>query len=140
MPHTDTIPVSASIASTGLGIRYVGNWAYAYSGEHQIATSDVTHLSFTSDSKIFVGTIEAIGPTKPADPNSGNSALFHLTFNGIEISTLKMDTEVEDMPSFVSMNIVIPPLTEVKVIVRAGGTTSGMVTSCNIVGRVYGAE
>ena len=32
MPETDTIPVSASVASTGLGIRYIGEHCYAYSG------------------------------------------------------------------------------------------------------------
>ena len=49
MPETDTIPVSASVASTGLGIRYIGDWAYANSGWLSVATgADTVLLDFTS--------------------------------------------------------------------------------------------
>ena len=49
MPETDTIPVSASIASTGKGIRYVGGktWA-AWSG--QVITNNSTETAFDFDS------------------------------------------------------------------------------------------
>ena len=130
-------PVGGSFTGPAEALEIIGDHAYAYSGEIQIATSDVTHLEFTSGNYYFVGNLEALGPTKPAAPNDGNSALFHLSFNGVGLSTLKMDTEVEDMPSFVAMDIIIPPYTEVKVVVHSGGTTSNMVTSANLTGRIY---
>ena len=49
MPEPDTIPVSASIASTGPGIRYIGDYAYANSGWLAVATgADTVLLDFTS--------------------------------------------------------------------------------------------
>ena len=33
MMKAEELPPDASIASTGLSLRYIGNWAYAYSGE-----------------------------------------------------------------------------------------------------------
>ena len=57
MPETDTIPVSASIASTGKGIRYIGDHAYAYSGAVALdnTTDENTYLEFTSGSGYIVG-------------------------------------------------------------------------------------
>ena len=48
MPETDTIPVSASVASTGKGIRYVGTHAYAYSGSVGVDNNETTLLEFTT--------------------------------------------------------------------------------------------
>ena len=55
MPDTDTIPVSASVASTGLGIRYIGDFAYAYSGPVAADNTATALLDFTSGSGVFVG-------------------------------------------------------------------------------------
>ena len=55
MPDTDTIPVSASIASTGLGIRYIGDHCYAYSGEVNVANVELSLLDFTTGSGLIVG-------------------------------------------------------------------------------------
>ena len=69
MPETDTIPVSASIASTGTGIRYIGDYAYAYSGIVQASGSDTTALDFTTGSGVIVG----VGyPTVNADQMGAN--------------------------------------------------------------------
>ena len=48
MPETDTIPVSASVASTGPGIRYIGDHAYAYSGVITVNNTTTTLLDFTT--------------------------------------------------------------------------------------------
>ena len=58
MPETDTIPVSASIASTGLGIRYIGEHAYAYSGVNLLTNSETSYLDFTTGSGYIVGKIK----------------------------------------------------------------------------------
>ena len=57
MTDTDTIPVSASVASTGKGIRYIGDYAYAYSGVLDL-TSPKTALDFTSGAGYIVGKFE----------------------------------------------------------------------------------
>ena len=129
----------ATFLGPQLGLSTIGSHAYAFSGQIQIDTSPVTPLLFTSGDTYLIGTVECIGPTLDSDPNNGQSALFLITLNGNEISTIKMDTENEDMPTLVSMPIVIPPRTEFKVTVDCGGDTSNMVSSCNIVGRIYDA-
>ena len=55
MPATDTIPVSASVASTGKGIRYIGDYAYAYSGTIEVTgtTTEITMLEFTTGSGLI---------------------------------------------------------------------------------------
>ena len=58
MPETDTIPVSASIASTGKGIRYIGDYAYAYSGALVLETSLIDFLNFTTGTGFIVGKVQ----------------------------------------------------------------------------------
>ena len=55
MPETDTIPVSASVASTGLGIRYIGDWAFALSGIIGVTNSETTLLEFNSGAGLISG-------------------------------------------------------------------------------------
>ena len=68
MPETDVIPTSASVASTGKGIRYIGDRCYAYSGEQTIsASSREAVLDFTTGSNLIKsriitsGTIDSAG-------------------------------------------------------------------------------
>ena len=87
MPETDTIPVSASVASTGLGIRYIGDYAYAFSGPVQNAgtgSASTTLLNFTSGSGIIVGTVDFTN-TNPA----GHDTYLDIFFNSVAISTTK---------------------------------------------------
>ena len=55
MTDTDTIPVSASVASTGKGIRYIGDYAYAYSGNYEANTTVIEGIiDFTSGAGVIV--------------------------------------------------------------------------------------
>ena len=137
MPETDTTLVSASIASTGKGIRYIGNYAYAYSG--QVTTSgtgspNTSMLLFTTGAGIFVGTVAA-----QSDEAATAEEYLRVTFNGLSIINAKWDNASSgestlDLP----IPIIIPPFTEVEVLV---GVSSGTdIWTAQIIGRVYGAE
>ncbi len=140
MTEADDIQPSASIASIGTSIRYVGNWVYAYSGGKQInGGSQVLHLDFTSGSGIIVGQFLFSGPNLPANLPTGQTALFRIKFNNEIVNLIKVETVSEDMPSILVMPIVIPPVTRVVIQAENGDSTAGMVTSCNLTGRVYGA-
>ena len=140
MPHTDTTPVSASVASIGTSIRYVGNWVYAYSGGKQVnGGAQVLHLDFTSGSGIIVGQFMFSGPCLPANLPTGQVTLFRIKFNNEIVNLIKVETVSEDMPSILVMPIVIPPVTHVVIQAENGDSTANMVTSCNLTGRVYGA-
>ena len=54
MPDTDTIPVSASVASTGPGIRYIGDHAYANNNASATDT-ETTILEFTTGTGYIIG-------------------------------------------------------------------------------------
>jgi len=138
MPHTDVIPTSASIASTGLGIRYIGQHCYAYSGMFEASTSQQTALDFTSGQGYILGTFQWNGFVDSSDPTSGNNSTMFIFFNNEQISYLKTDTGSEDNPVTVSETFIIPPFTRVVIYLDASSTTSSLVGAVNFTGRVYG--
>ena len=133
MPETDTTPVSASIASTGLGIRYIGNYAYAYSGA--LAFNDVatTLLEFTTGSGILL--MDLLYMRNDVD---GLDSAHRLYLNDILIATFPLSSGGNDRDA--TSPFIFPPLTKVKIdIINTQNTSngSGLVA---LTGRVYGAE
>ena len=61
MPETDVIPTSASVASTGPGIRYIGDHCYAMSGAITSTGSatgaDTSYLNFVTGTGYIVAKI-----------------------------------------------------------------------------------
>jgi len=142
MAEPDTIPVSASIASTGLGIRYIGfepQYCFAYSGMKQVASSDVLHLDFTSGSGFIRATFSGLAAVLPGTLSDGVASMYKIEFNGLTLATAKVDSLQEDMPTVVEFPLIIPPLTRVEISCESEGSTSNMKTSCQLTGRVYGA-
>ena len=140
MAHTDVIPTSASVASTGKGIRYIGNRAFCFSGENQINTSAVEALSFTSGSGYIVGSFVFGGAIKYSDIGNGTINAWQVSFNDLVVALVKVATNTDDQPAMVTYDIIIPPQTRVKVEVKDSASTSaGFFTTTTFTGRVYGA-
>ena len=141
MPHTDVTPTSASIASPGLGIRYIGNHAYAYSGLLEVSADIVTVLSFSTGSGYLVGEFQVNAGYD--DDNAAGAAtptLANILFNGNSIALVGCGGQTPDRrPSSISQKVVIPPLTEVVVTLDSTATADHHY-SMTFVGRVYGAE
>ena len=141
MPATDTIPVSASVASTGLGIRYISNWAYAYSGRFTVSTSDQTQLLFTTGSGVISGIIQAHGPVSEVTSQNGRISTWRIYFNDLIVAYIKADTTatantVSTSPTVV--NVIVPPRTKVEIIVDSNSTDSDFYNAVTFTGRVYG--
>ena len=138
MPHTDTIPVSASIASTGLGIRYIGNYCYAYSGVINASSSsaaDTDMIDFTSGAGLIIGKL-AFQTTEVAS----NAIYLEVLFNGSTIIDGAWDNSGSGQATAnTPIDIVIPPNTVVQVKWGITGGT-GADATVQITGRVYGAE
>ena len=136
MAEPDAIPVSASVASTGLGIRYIGNYAYALSGPVVSSSGtdapNVLLLDFTTGSGFIVSKILFVSTVA-----SNNKLFFKISFNGISIleQTASNYYEVNISP----MQMIIPPFTRVEIYWGVGNETADKGT-CVISGRVYGAE
>ena len=134
MTEADVIQPSASTASTGLGLRYVGNYAYAYSGEVTVAASgggaNTTLLEFTSGSSLFVGFLNF-----STNIDGAASVDLEMSLNGQNVLIMKEDNSSTDHP--MRYNVIIPPLTEVSV--KWGQASGSNQATALLTGRVYGA-
>jgi hypothetical protein len=131
-----SVPPEASVASTGKGIRYIGNWAYGYSGVQPAITSGTgtDFLSFTSGSGIIVATIQCYNTVTESEIIN-----WEIVLNGEIVIEYHQEGRASiPINSQEGNAVIIPPITFV--IVR--GRTVGAETSGAAVlnGRVYGAE
>ena len=133
MTEADVIQPSASIASPGLGIRYIGNWAYAYSGGVSVNNVETDLLNFTSGSGFIVAIWRA-----DYFENAGDDARWILYFNEVKVSSITANRNYEagrESP----VNIIIPPYTIVKITAQNITDTSVLELMTSLTGRVYGA-
>ena len=135
MPETDVIPTSASIASTGKGIRYVGNWAYANSGEVNVTNVTTTLLDFTSGTGVIRGKIQFNMLAQTAD-----DFLYYVYFNDTIIQGYFVLEAYRRGKPDTPLEIIIPPLTHVKLTAQNESSTSSYKQIVTLVGRVYGAK
>ena len=137
MPETDVIPASASVASVGKGIRYIGRHAYAY---NTAPASEVASniLEFTTGSGYIVGTIQLNANVLASDPPTGVIATLDVTLNG-ETAILLKATSIDALtPASASCDIILPPLTRVAASIDTNSNTSTYIGSVALTGRVYG--
>ena len=134
MPHTDTIPVSASIASTGKGIRYVGNWAYAYSGNENLSPGVfLKQLNFTTGSDILVAEFQWVN----TETNATRDVFIQIDLNEITVYNGRWENPNITDKGANTIGLIIPPLTHVECYQKNDGNTAGCFL---MTGRVYGAE
>jgi len=136
MPETDTIPVSASIASPGLGIRYVSNWAYGYSGILSIDNIETTMLEFLSGSGVLVADIQPFY----AQGSGGDNYFYQIYLNDIAILGFAADGAVNPFGyGTTDIKLILPPLTKFKFTAQNAVDSDSNNQAVTIVGRVYGA-
>ena len=143
MTEADVIQPSASIASTGPGIRYIGkDHCYAFSGPFEAKTTEQTVLDFTTGSGYIVATLTMTAPIKfsAAQILDGYIRGYQLDFNGQTVGLYKVDSPAEDMPTMIEAQILIPPFTAVVLTCVDSGANAAYLGTANITGRIYGAE
>ena len=139
MPHTDAIPASASIASTGKGIRYIGNWAYAYSGLIGVvtSTSPLTALEFNTASNMIDA--KFLWSYDPPAINTNQSLTFEILMNDEIIHRFVEYINATYGPTIdfpLVIPIIIPP--ETSVLCRVGNTgTNQLDTYLTMHGKVF---
>ena len=140
MTEADVIQPSASTASTGKGIRYIGNHVYAYSGFQPASTAGNLVFEFTTGAGYIVGTFQfnAFIETQ-GDPTNGAIGSALIKFNGERVILLKTSGASETMPAFATSEVIIPPFTDIVVYLDASEITATEEASINLTGRVYGA-
>ena len=136
MPHTDTTPVSASIASTGKGIRYIGDFCYAYSGLIDADNNETTYLDFTSGSGYIVGKLQWY-------TDSASTANFELKIylnNIVIIASESFNLTTNEPLGYAPIEIIIPPTNIFKATLINTQTTDLRSSTISLTGRMYGAE
>jgi len=132
MVEAEGIPPTASVASVGLGIRYVGDFAYAYSGSSAPGSGPTTFLEFTTGAGLIVGKFELNADYAGI---GGNNLQIEIYFNDLKL-VQERDVGNDFVPGDTSYDVIIPPFTKVQVDLGAASGTA----SVNFTGRVYGAE
>ncbi len=138
MTEADVIQPSASIASVGKGIRYVENYAYAYSGQFEAKNTTQILLEFVSGSGLIVGTFYCNVFLQYSNISVRQGA-FLISLNDIIVAGITATNANEQMPATVTQELLIPPVTKVKVEAIASTDDSDNFATVNFTGRVYGA-
>jgi len=84
---TEAVTANASVASSGLGLRYVGDRVYGFSGTHGNTTAGETLFDFTSGAGVIVGEFVLNGAVRFLYAQNGSNTAWQLSFNG-EVTAL----------------------------------------------------
>jgi hypothetical protein len=137
MAEPDVIPTSASTASTGLGIRYVGkDFCYAYSGAIDVNNTETDLLNTTTQAGVIKGRIEFCY----LGSNSQNMR-FRVKLNDLVIWDFEADhSQLLARGQRGLLHIIIPPLTQLTCTGQNMTDTVALPLIVALSGRVYGAE
>jgi len=130
-------PTGGGFTGPAEALEIYGDFAAAYSGAVQMNTSPVEHLNFSTGNYLFVGSLTFAGPCKIDNQAVGAASVVEISFNGVVIFKLKVETDNEDMPTEVTIPFLIPSYTGVEAEVQSNATTGGFTTSINVIGRIY---
>ena len=133
----EAVPSNASVASTGLGLRYIGKeHCYALSGNVTIGNTKTDLLNFTSGSGYIVGKLQiALGDATTDDFE------YEIKFNDIGIFVYSIAGSHllhEQLDNFIP--IIIPPQTLFSVNGDNLSSATGRANYAMLTGRVYGAD
>jgi len=139
MAEAEGIPPTASVASVGPGLRYVGDWVYALSGQLDDFSSYTTGLEFTTGSGIIRGIFQFDAMVQTSNTAAGDITLFKILINDVSVGITKLDGGQEDQPPTVKIPILLPPFTKVEVQYHGSVNSSDYPTFLRFTGRVYDA-
>ena len=130
---------NASVAATGLGIRYIGEHCYAFSGTFAATADPQTTLEFTTGTGYIVGELQLNAAVNSTNPASGSATLALITFNGVTVAIIKSEANVDDLPNTVTQKVLIPPYTRLVITIESNDDSSSQFATVTFVGRVYDA-
>jgi len=119
MPEGVGYSGSNVVASVGLGLNYIGNRCYAYSGAHNGTASYVSYLLFTTGKEPILAKVNFNGAPSPDDPSTGGESICRISLDEQVVAYMKTSTNSPDATGSVQKSIlVIPPFTKVEIDVR----------------------
>jgi len=128
------VQASASVAATGLGIRYIGEHAYAYGGVIGVPDSTTTILGpFTSGAGFILADIQITDSSR-----SNDDIQYDVYLNDISVVRFVRGNAGE-APGYPTI-LIIPPFTKVEITGYNHSTSSAQPQTVTLTGKVYGAE
>jgi len=113
--------------------------AYIFSGFVGAVNTSVTYLDFDTGTYYFVGQFQFNTPLEQDNPTAGIEATCRVDFNGAGVAMLKASSDFNDnADGSVTQDIIIPPFTNVKVLVDCHTTDATRFGTCSFIGKVYG--
>jgi len=137
MVEAEGIPPTASVASVGLGIRYIGTdpmYCYAFSGSVAVNNVETVLLEFTSGSGLIRATFQFYYPEILTDDYE-----YSIYFNDIVVGGHNVAESYRNMNPGIPMYFIIPPFTKVKGTAINQETTDNNNQQLVLTGRVYDA-
>jgi hypothetical protein len=131
----------ANPAGIGSTLNYVGDHAYASSGSFADTQSQATMLQFSTQNAYIIGKFVFYGSTHTAQTagsiTAGNTNNFQILIDSEVVGVVKTDTGQEDMPSEMTVPMLLPPNAKIEVKVISAGAAADYSTQATFVGRVY---
>ena len=111
---------------------------YAYSGLWASSTTSLTKLEFKTNSEYIVGTLQLNMPTDDDSPNLGNVSSCDIKFNEISVGIIAGSSVDAGANRSVKQQLIIPPFTNVELIVDSTGNEADRFGSLLFTGKAYG--
>ena len=129
-------PTNYQFAGTGLGIRYIQDWAYALSGQVACSNVQTTLLAFTTGSGIIRAQLDfGTGSVSSRDMK------WQVFLNDIEVyAYVSSGTNQAGANPQNTLQIILPPLTKVEVTSENETDSNTENQYCVLSGRVYGTD
>ena len=121
----------ATFLAPNLGLSIVGNHAYAYSGVIAVDNNETDLLNFKSGKIYIIGTFQ---PSIHED--TSDNMFFKVYINGVEVSATLIGSTTSGTP-FEETEILLPPLTNLKITCDNDSSSSARSVAASFVGRVY---
>jgi hypothetical protein len=118
------------------GLTVIGEHAYALSGAYPASTDEQTVLDFTTGNYVVAGKVQ-LNAFVQLDNVTVRQASAKITFNGNEVALLMAGSPNENAPFHTTMNLIIPPRTEVIVTIVAETGDANNYATVGLTGRVY---
>jgi len=135
MMKAEPLPPDASIASVGPGIRYIGNWAYGFSGIVACDNNNTLMMEFTSGNGFIDMQLVVMNSS-----GAGDDFLYSLYLNDV-ISIQWYALGVQDpLAGKNPIPLLLPPFTKFTLRADNQGATTARAHTANFSGKVYGIE
>lgn len=126
------IGANAIFSGPQKGLTTIGDHCYAYSGLTQVNDNETTLLLFNTGKKYIKAQIQFSYAS-----NSNQDFTYAIYFNGVIIQQYNVGNSLIYTSPDNFVNVIIPPLTEVKLTSRNLTDASGLDQIVSLIGRVY---